>query len=376
MTDLVVISLEAWDEVWRRNQYLVSGLLATDPDLRVLFVEPPDDPLHAVRRGAFPEFGHRLRAVADRLWTVRPVKWLPRRLDSHADDRLAAFATRAARRLGMQHPLLWINDPAAAGIAQATGWPALYDMTDDWIAADRPAAELARIAAGEKVLLEHAAAVIACSPELARRKSSQRADITVIRNAVDVDRYRTPASRPDDLPDEPFALYVGTLHRDRLDVELCADTARALSGRGRLLFVGPDSLDASDTRALQEAGALVLGARPRDAVPGYLQHADVLVVPHLVTAFTESLDPLKLYEYLAVGRPIVSTPVAGFRESPGVVVAAGGEFAHAVADAVPATSRFPAGAEASAADWSSRVATLVPILAEARLGHGPDRPPP
>ena len=46
MTDLVVLSLEAWDEVWRRNQHLVAGLLRADPALRVLFVEPAVDPLH------------------------------------------------------------------------------------------------------------------------------------------------------------------------------------------------------------------------------------------------------------------------------------------------------------------------------------------
>ena len=54
MTDLVVVSLEAWDGVWRRNQHLVSRLLAADPDLRVLFVEPPADPLHDVVAGRAP----------------------------------------------------------------------------------------------------------------------------------------------------------------------------------------------------------------------------------------------------------------------------------------------------------------------------------
>ena len=62
MTDLVVMSLEAWDDVWRRNQHLVAGLLRTDAALRVLFVEPPADPTHdlrsaaatLVRRGASP----------------------------------------------------------------------------------------------------------------------------------------------------------------------------------------------------------------------------------------------------------------------------------------------------------------------------------
>ena len=42
-----------------------------------------------------------------------------------------------------------------------------------------------------------------------------------------------------------------------------------------------------------------------------------------MTPFTDSLDPIKLYEYQAVGRPVVSTPVAGFREVAGerIVVA-------------------------------------------------------
>ncbi|MBO0980981.1 glycosyltransferase [Microbacterium sp. SD291] len=366
MTDLVVVSLEAWDEVWRRNQYLVSGLLDADPALRVLFIEPADDPLHAVRRGLAPRFGRRLRPLTDRLWSFRPVKWLPRRLDARADSRLAGSAARAAARLGMEHPLLWINDPTAAGLARSTGWRTLYDMTDDWLAAERPAAELARIAAGEEWLLQNAAAVVACSPELARRKRPQRADIDVIRNAVDVDRYRMPMPRPADLPDGPYALYLGTLHRDRLDVELAAATARALHGHGRLALVGPDSLDAADTALLRDAGAVVLAARPRDAVPGYLQHADVLVVPHLVTPFTESLDPLKLYEYQAVGRPIVSTPVAGFREAPGVVLAEGDAFAGAVADAVPAKTRFPEAATVAAVDWSQRAAEFLGALRAVR----------
>ena len=48
---VVLVSLEAWDQVWRRNQYLVAELLRADPELRVVFVEPAYDPLHAIRRG-------------------------------------------------------------------------------------------------------------------------------------------------------------------------------------------------------------------------------------------------------------------------------------------------------------------------------------
>lgn len=355
MKDVVVLSLERWDGVWRRNQHLVSGLLDADPDLRVLFVEPPDDPLHDLRRGRRASTGEPLRQIDDRLFATRPVKWLPRRVDRAADLRLSRAVQRAAQTLRMQAPMLWVNDPAAAHVARDTAWPALYDITDDWLVADRPASERDRIAAGEAWLLANAAAVVACSPELVRRKSVQRSDIVLVRNGVDAARYLTPAARPSDIPPGPYALYLGTLHRDRLDVELCVRTAEALRGRGRLVLVGPEAWSRDDAERVRSAGALVLGSRVREVVPGYLQHADVLVVPHKIDAFTESLDPLKLYEYQVVGRPVVSTPVAGFRDAHGVTIASAPEFPGAVCALMPSATRFPDGADPHAADWSTRV---------------------
>ena len=98
MTDLVVLSLERWDRVWRRNQHLVAGLLLADPDLRVLFVEPAADPTHDVASRRRPSFGSGIAEVGapapGRLWTFRPTKWLPRR--AHA--RQVVGRPRASRR--------------------------------------------------------------------------------------------------------------------------------------------------------------------------------------------------------------------------------------------------------------------------------------
>lgn len=355
MADLIVLSLERWDDVWRRNQYLVDGLLRLDPDLRVLFVEPPDDPLHDVRSRRKPSMGARPAMIADRLWRFRPVKWLPRRVDPAADARMARATRQAAASLGMHDPVLWVNDPASIDLARQTGWPVLYDMTDDWTAADRPATERERIVGGERWLLENAATVVACSAELQRRKAAARPDVVLVRNGVDSARYLTPRQRPDDLPNVPYALYVGTLHRDRLDIDLVVQTAEQIGRRGHLVLVGPEAWDPGDAARVRAAGALVLGSRPRDDVPGYLQHADALIVPHVVDAFTESLDPLKLYEYQVVGRPVVSTPVAGFRDASRVTVAEGAAFASAVARALPASTSFPTDADGATADWSARV---------------------
>lgn len=379
MTDLVVVSLERWDDVWRRNQHLVAQLLRADPGLRVLFVEPPADPVHDLRSRRRPQFGRRLRELpeiaAGRLHAVRPVKWMPRRLDPGADHRLARAVMRAASRLGMRHPLLWINDPGLASLAELSGWPTLYDITDDWLAADRPDAERRRTAANEATLFRLAGEVVVCSPELARRKGDLRR-VELIPNAVDVADYRRPRPRPADLPAGPVALYLGTVHGDRIDARVCEATALALGTRGTLVLVGPNLLDAERLRRLERAGVRLLGPRRRDDVAGYLQHADVLVVPHVVDAFTDSLDPIKLYEYRAVGRPVVSTPVAGFRDAndPLITVAAGAAFADAVVRSVPSPTRFPDDADAPVPDWADRASEMAAVLRRLAAGHGGGAP--
>ncbi len=336
LRELVVCSLEPWDEVWRRNQLLVSKLLDLEPHLRVLFVAPAVDARfelvahHSLRRGR----GLTTSTATTwngRLTTYGPTKWLPRTAGAAADRLLARSVERATRAVGFERPLLWINNLQLASLVERTGWPTLYDITDDWLLASCTERERLRRLRDEATLMACAQEVVVCSPSLVDAKGRFRS-VTLISNGVDVDWIRSPRSRPADMPPGPVACYVGTLHDDRLDVDLCVETGVQLEGKGTLLFVGPDHLsDASRRRLTAKANIVLLGARSHDAVPGYLQHADVLVVPHRRTPFTESLDPIKAYEYRAVGRPIVTTSVAGFRElgSP-VVVADGASFADAV----------------------------------------------
>ncbi len=377
MTDLVVVSLERWDEVWRRNQHLVAGLLRRDAGLRVLFVEPAADPLYDLREGRRPRRGTGVRespepGLLGRLWTYQPTKPLPRRLDPRSDRRIAGRIRRTAARLGFDRPVLWINDPAGAVLLDLTGWPALYDITDDWLEADRTPAEHARLVAHEAALMRGCGEIVVCSPTLERVKGLARG-VTLIPNAVDVAGYRRPRPRPADLPPGRTAVYLGTVHRDRIDVELCVATARLLGLEGRLVLVGPAPLSTADRQALVSAGVVLLGSRPASEVPAYLQHADVLVVPHVVTPFTMSLDPIKRYEYAAVGRPVVSTPVTGFvdADDPRVTLATGADFAGAVRREMLSARLFPADADGPVDGWDSRVARMAGVIERVRRAATP-----
>src|SRR5262249_16551968 len=82
-------------------------------------------------------------------------------------------------------------------------------------------------------------------------------------------------------------------------------------------------------------------------VPAFLLHADVLLLPHVTGAITDAMDPQKLYEYLASGRPIVATPVAGARDHGDVVALASdpAEFVASVGAALGAPRDEAARAE-------------------------------
>jgi teichuronic acid biosynthesis glycosyltransferase TuaH len=372
--DIVVCSLEAWDDVWRRNQFFVRELLLLRPGARFLFVAPACDVLHsALRHTVGPRPG--VRAVdPGRVWELTPAKLWPRVVGPFADRSLFAQVERAARDRTLDRPLLWINDSVYAGLAVTTGWPTVYDITDDWLLADVPERERRRREDRERRLLDRAEEVVVCSAALATSRSRVRA-VHHIPNAVDEAHFQRPAPRPRDLPEGACAVYVGTLHDDRIDVDLLGALADAAPDAA-LVLVGPDSLSAESRARLDRHGNVRrLGARPYAEVPAYLQHATVVIVPHRETPFTASLDPIKAYECEAAGTATVATPVPGFVPDRGCIRTARG------ADWVSATVGWlldpPAPSPASGLPtWADRARTFDGVLtaAAAAAASGDRRP--
>ena len=371
-TSLVVCSLEEWGTVRRRIRILVDELVGRDPLLEVLYVAPAVDISHELRRGRLGALGTpRLEQVHPRIHVLRPHKWLPRALGPYADRALGRQVGRAVTQTGLTEPLVWVNDAAYAGYALSTGWPTIYDVTDDWLLAPLTPRRADRLRADDRQLLEHSGAVVVCSPDLARTRGTHRA-VDLIPNGVDVDLFTTPQARPADLPPAPVAVYVGTLHEERVDVPLLVSLAESRPDLA-IAVVGPDSLGTVSHDALAaHANIHLIGPVPYDRVPAFLQHADVVVIPHQVNPFTESLDPIKAYECLAAGRPTVSTPVAGFRDLPApVVVVDRAGFVAAVSETL--VGGPPAGTLHHSPDvptWRQRAEAMDAVMQRVRAAAG------
>lgn len=375
LTELVVCSLEPWDDVWRRNQFFTDILLQRNPGLRVLFVEPPADPLFDLASRRLPTLPRFHTISADgRLHAFRPLKPLPRRIGPAADGLIRAQVATAVKLLGFTRPVLWINDVTFAPLIASTGWATVYDVTDDWLLAPFSERELERLRRLDSLALASADEVVVCSPALAESRGSKRA-VSLIPNGVDVEHFRRPRSRPRDLPMSPVAVYAGTLHEARLDVDLVVELARS-NPNTNIALLGPNALDA-DSQSLigTVSNVILLGPRPYAEVPGYLQNADVIIVPHRISPFTESLDPIKAYECLAIDTPTVATPVAGFRELSGALrIADRKSFVQSVTDVLSNPVRLEQVSRPP--EWGERASLFEEVLRRAShtrtQGRAPD----
>ena len=371
-TSLVVCSLEEWGTVRRRIRILVDELVSIDPSVRVLYVAPPRDVPFELAHGRLHGLTEpALEQVHPRVHVLRPRKWLPRALGPGADRMLGRQVASAVDRLGLVDPLAWVNDASYASFALATGWPTVYDITDDWLLAPGTPRQEARLRANDELLLRHSGAVVVCSPDLARSRGGRR-PVDLIPNGVDVALFRTPQARPAELPHGPVAVYVGTLHDERIDVDLVLELATARPDL-QVALVGPDSLGHESAARLAAApNVRRLGPQPYERVPGFLQHADVVLVPHLVNPFTESLDPIKAYECVAAGRPTVATPVAGFRDlGDPVVVRDRTGFVEAVSAVLDGTTGPSGIGPVPVASWRERAEAMRAVMDRVRADRAP-----
>lgn len=329
---IIFLSMENWDEVWRRNQFVCAGLVRRNPGLRILFVGLALDVSHAIRTrnlSALKKQGLQTAADYPAITLLRPVKWLPNSITLGRKFNEAALrrqVRRQAAALGMQSPLLWLNPHYAEHLAGTMGESAvIYDITDDWTQLSQSPRERDLVTRQDRDLCQKADAVIVCSQRLYELKQVLAKRVELIPNGVDVGHYvgalesDEPAAPETSGWTAPVFGYTGTLHPDRVDVNLVAELAKAFP-EGTVALVGPDYLDDAARSILnREPNIILTGPVPYTRLPYYVKKFDVCITPHLMTAFTESLNPIKLWEYLAIGKPVVSTDVAGFRDYPELV---------------------------------------------------------
>jgi glycosyltransferase involved in cell wall biosynthesis len=228
----------------------------------------------------------------------------------------------AARSLVVAAPL-WT--PAAVRVAAARRG---FDAVDDWREHSSARTAVTRSAQGYTLLPRFDVVTAVAAPLAESLERDAGRAVIHVGNGVDLSAYRDVApAAVAGLPEEPFAIYVGTIEQ-RVDVDLLVRTAE----RVPVVVAGPATGEIAER--LRRSDATWLGPVPVGTIPALLARASVGLLPHIPGAFTASMDPMKLLEYLAAGLPVVTTLPSLAATSPRVTVAAPDAYADAVTAAL------------------------------------------
>lgn len=222
------------------------------------------------------------------------------------------FADRlpeTARRFGFRELVVWTFVPTPVAVDTVRAFKsrgacaAYYCVADFEQVADRPD----RMRRSEDEMLREVDIVFAGGRVLERRLAARHRRVVLAPFSVGDTFFGPPISPPPDLAaiPHPRVGYVGGLHR-HVNTELLDAVVRALPDVN-FVFIGPK---VSGDWAVESApNAHFLGRRLYEELPAYIDGFDACFIPYRTSPFTESAWPTKLHEYLARGRPTVSTPI-------------------------------------------------------------------
>jgi glycosyltransferase involved in cell wall biosynthesis len=370
--DIVCVGFADWDtDLWTNQHHLMARLAR---DNRVLFVESLGlrQPQLAgrdlariarrLRRGIAPP-----RAV-DGLHVLSPLvvplhrSGLVRALNARL---LPTLVRRAARRLGLRAPILWAYVPQAEVLIDALE-PSLivYHCVDDIAAHGR--IDTASFRDAEERFAVRADLVLASAPALAARLRTLSDNVMDAPNVADTELFAR-ALEPGPLDAEMVALepprivFTGAIAATKLDIPLLLALARARPAWSFAL-VGPVGLGDphTDISALAaEPNIHLLGPRSYAQLPDVLRAADVGLIPYARNQLTDSIFPMKVYEYLAAGLPVIATPLPALQAVTEVQSAADAESIAELIDAALAEDSPERRAErsraAAAHSWDRRL---------------------
>ena len=164
----------------------------------------------------------------------------------------------------------------------------------------------------ERELLARADVVFTGGQSLYESKRDRHSNVHAFPSAVDADHFRrarTPLPDPEDQAElgRPRIGFYGVLD-ERMDFPLLAGVARARPD-WELVIVGPAVPKFDSEDLAREPNIHYLGGKSYDELPTYLAGWDVAMMPFALNPATEFISPTKTPEYLAAGKPVVSTPI-------------------------------------------------------------------
>jgi len=294
--DLICFSHLRWNFVYQRPQHLMSRASKTH---RVFFIEEP-----VLDSGVYFD----IQTQSDNLWVIVP-HFTPGMEERQMHDQQRAFLSRLLVTMNIKAYATWYYTPMALMISDHLS-PVItvYDCMDELSGFKFAPTMLVDL---EKKLLKKADIVFTGGFSLYEAKKSQHKNIHPFPSSIDFDHFskaRKPFEDPADqssIPHPRFGFY-GVID-ERLDLALIDELATRRPD-WHFVLIGPVAkIEEKDLP--HHENIHYLGMKPYDALPTYLAGWDVAIMPFALNEATRFISPTKTPEYLAGGKPVISTAI-------------------------------------------------------------------
>ncbi|HSZ60011.1 MAG TPA: family 1 glycosylhydrolase [Tepidisphaeraceae bacterium] len=304
---IVVFSHLRWGFVWQRPQQFLSRFAKKH---QVLFIEEPffDKPIGNEPELTFHRVMPNVTVVAphvDRSWNRNPK--LPQKLLEWAKQAIEQMNETGE----FDRPLLWYYSPmdSAWSLGHFQNRGIVYDSMDElsqFSGAPRALVD------NENRLMEYADIVFAGGYELSLKKKKRHDNVHFFGCGVEYDHFAQAQDSSATIPPDidfmarPVLGWFGVVD-ERVDYNMVGEMARA---RPNWSFAMLGPVVKVDPNLLPHFPNLYwLGGRDYSVLPNYCRAFDICIMPFAMNASTEYINPTKALEYLATGRPVISTPV-------------------------------------------------------------------
>lgn len=316
MKQVVCLSTSPWYPIPTRKQQVMSRL----SDAEILYFDPPitliaplKDKNARPKLNAWKQPGEKVQENIT-VYALPPV--LPffnkfRFINRLNQKRIARYVNKKCRAHGFDAPVLWTYSPTSVDCVDHVRHSALvYDCVDRH-SAYGGLMNPALVDHMELDLAKKADMVFATAKPLCTRLQAVNPNAMFIPNGANFPRFHA-ASQPQEMPEDfpagssPVFCFVGAL-QPCIEYGFIEYAAKARPD-WRFVFLGRQvaGVNLSSLQAL--ANCHFLGLRPNEQLPRYLAHCDACLNLFDQSDLSKDVSPLKFFEYLATGKPIVSTP--------------------------------------------------------------------
>lgn len=312
LPDIVCFSIIDWSFRFQRPQQLMAQFARQGHRVFYLNVSDFRNPHARSKFSVEPiQYEYESEANAGNLYEVKvaaryPLDLFSRVVDESDAETVLASLDELRRSYNINEAIAYVMIPswghAASAVQQRWHWRVVYDCMDEWENFPRIQPESLAL---ERKLVQSCDLLVVTAQRLYDKWLPYHRPTVLARNAADYQFYESRC-QPNDLLGgvrQPIIGYYGAI-ADWFDVQLLGEVAKLRPNYSFVLLGGVFDVDVSPLQALPNIK--LLGQQPYETMPQYLYHFAACIIPFKINPITEATDPVKFYEYLSGGKPVVS----------------------------------------------------------------------